>query len=165
MYIEEVLVRESWDGRDAFRSAITELARQGWLSKRQVRKDGIFSHTEIWLHAVAGKPVNGESVAGTSDATNTDQTKTDKPVPPTPKGEPDGFEQIWKAKWSRGTAQHVRVKSVKAYAAALKRGATQAEILAAVKSRAGIDKPDTVYAPHALDLAERGPLEGGRRNG
>lgn len=154
VYIEEVLVRESWDGRDAFRSAVAELARQGWLSKRQVRKDGVFSHTEIWLHAVAGKPVDGESVAGSavdgkSDATNTDQTKTDELIPPTPKGEPDGFAEIWKCVWRRGEGKaQPRKPALKAYIAALKRGDKHEDILAAIKARAGVDKPDTEFAPH-----------------
>jgi len=81
VYIEEVLVRESTDGRDAFRSAITELARAGWLSKKQVQEKGSFGHTEIWLHTVAGKPVDGLSVDGKSDATNTDLTNTDEIIP------------------------------------------------------------------------------------
>lgn len=88
VYIEEVLVRESWDGRDAFRAGIYELAVHGWLRKEQVRVDGVFSHTEIWLHnaPVDGKPVDGLSVDGKSDANNTDLSKTDSlSVSATPK--------------------------------------------------------------------------------
>lgn len=81
IYIEEVLVRESTDGRDAFRSAITELARAGWLSKKQVMEKGAFGHTEIWLHAVAGKSVDGLSVDVKSDTTKTDKTNTDEIIP------------------------------------------------------------------------------------
>ena len=146
-YVEEVLVRESADGRDAFRSAVAELANAGWLSKKQVRTGGVFSFTEIWLHTVAGKSVDGSSVDGKSDTTKTDETNTDKPTPPTPKGEPKGFEEVWKAKWSRGTAPNPRQPALKAYAAALKRGSSPADILAGVKARVGVDKEGTLYAP------------------
>jgi hypothetical protein len=64
-----------------------------------------------------------------------------------PKGEPDGFEEIWKAKWSRGTAPNPRQPALKAYAGALKRGSPLAEILAGVKARVGVEKEDTPYAP------------------
>jgi hypothetical protein len=149
VYIEEVLVRESWDGRDAFRSAVAELARQGWLSKRQVRKDGVFSHTEIWLHAVAGKPVNGESVAGSpvageSDATNTEINKTDKPIPPTPKGEPDGFKEFWEAYPNK-------VKKPKAMAIWRRLKANHADVMAGLrrwKASEQWTKEKGKYVPH-----------------
>lgn len=40
-----------------------------------------------------------------------------------------------------------RKPAARAYAAALKRGAKHEDILAAVKARVGVDKPDTIYAP------------------
>jgi hypothetical protein len=67
--------------------------------------------------------------------------------PPTPKGEPNGLEEIWKAKWSRGTAVHIRQRALKAYIATIKRGNKHEDLLAAVKACVGIDKPGTVYAP------------------
>ncbi|MDP3078659.1 helix-turn-helix domain-containing protein [Bradyrhizobium sp.] len=75
---------------------------------------------------------------------------TRKHTPPTPKGEPDGFEEIWKAKWSRGTAPNPRQPALKAYTAALKRGSSPADILAGVKARVGVEKEDTPYAPQLV---------------
>jgi hypothetical protein len=65
---------------------------------------------------------------------------------------------MWKAKWSRGTAPNPRQPALKAYAAALKRGSSPAEILAGVKARVGVAA--------ARDLAEPGALQGcDRRRG
>jgi hypothetical protein len=57
---------------------------------------------------------------------------------------------MWKAKWSRGTAPNPRQPALKAYAAALKRGSSPAEILAGVKARVGVEKEDTPYAPQLV---------------
>jgi hypothetical protein len=70
--------------------------------------------------------------------------------PPPPKGEPDGFEEVWKAKWSRGTAPNPRQLASKAYAAALKRGSSPGDILAGVKARVGVEKEGTPYAPQLV---------------
>ncbi len=81
-YIESVLIEESTDGKDSFRSAMRELIAFGWLTKQQTRKpDGTVGHTEWWLSAdgltVDGKPADGLPADGESASTNTDITKTD----------------------------------------------------------------------------------------
>jgi hypothetical protein len=81
VYVEEVLIKESLDGREAFRSGLKELTDAGWLSKVQVRDDrGNFSHTD-WHLSDGGSPVAGKPVAGQSPTTNTDRTKTDEDTP------------------------------------------------------------------------------------
>jgi hypothetical protein len=77
---------------------------------------------------------------------NTSVNNTEK-IPPAPKGEPDGFEEIWKARWSRGPQQHIRARALKAYLAALKRGHKHEDLLVAVKACAGVNKAGTEYAP------------------
>jgi hypothetical protein len=83
VYIEEVLVRESRDGRDSFRAAVAELIETGWLEKNQVQdiRTGKFSHTE-WVLAVAWKAVDGSSVDGESAANNNQRTNTQEEIPP-----------------------------------------------------------------------------------
>lgn len=72
-----------------------------------------------------------------------------EPLKEHPKGEPDGFAEIWKCVWRRGEGKtQPRKPALKAYIAALKRGDKHEEILAAIKARAGVDKPDTEFAPH-----------------
>ncbi|QCL83891.1 hypothetical protein CFBP5875_04565 [Agrobacterium pusense] len=106
-YVEEALIKESADGREAFRSGITELVRSGWLTKVQVRDEkGVFSHVD-WCLSEDGKPVDGLSAhgqpaAGQSPTNNTDGNNTDlnKTVTPkAPKGaEPvSGFDEFWEA--------------------------------------------------------------------
>jgi hypothetical protein len=136
-----------------------ELLASRWIEKCQPRDGGKFGGVTFLMRlTVDWKTGDGLTGDGTFTPSNTEYIKTDKPIPPIPKGEQNGFEEIWKAKWSRGIAQHVRVMAAKAYAAALKRGTSHAEVLAAMKSRAGIDKPDTVYAPdHRTALASLHP--------
>ncbi|MHC2315186.1 hypothetical protein ACVIHC_002232 [Bradyrhizobium diazoefficiens] len=94
---------------------------------------------------------NGQTKFGRKGQTITDDKPDEKQtIPLTPKGEPDGFEEVWKARWSRGTAPNPRQPALKAYAAALKRGSSQAEILAGVKARVGVEKEDTPYAPQLV---------------
>jgi hypothetical protein len=70
--------------------------------------------------------------------------------PLTPKGETDGFDEIWKACWSRGGKSQPKQPALKAYTAAIRRGAKHADILEGVRKRRGVDKPDTEYAPQLV---------------
>ncbi|MGG7581725.1 hypothetical protein [Rhizobium sp. Nf11,1] len=105
VYVEEALIKESADGREAFRSGIMELVRAGWLTKVQVRDEkGVFSHID-WCLSVDGKPVNGssvdgEAVAGKSPTNNTDDNNTELKktyTPKAPKGAASGFDEFWAA--------------------------------------------------------------------
>lgn len=148
-YVEEVLIKESTDGRDAFRAGLKELIQHGWLTKLQVRdKNNQFSHTE-WHLSVDGKAVDGFSGDGKSDTNNTYRSKTDK-IPPNPQGEETRFEEIWKARWGRADAPNPKKPALKSYLKAIKAGAAHEDILKAVKARHGVGKPDTEYAPQLV---------------
>lgn len=149
VFYEGALVEESAEGRDAVRAAMRELADAGWLTKHQPRENGgLLAHSVIRLHITADwKSGDGSTGDGKSAPIKTDNIKTKEVSPPTPKGEPDGFEEIWKARWGRGKASQPRQPAQRAFSAALKKGAKPADILAGVKARVGVDKPDTEYAP------------------
>lgn len=86
IYLEEALIKESADGREAYRSGIKELVDSGWLNKVQVRDDkGVLRHID-WHLSVDGTPVDGEAVvgqlaAGKSPHNNTDDNNTDIVIP------------------------------------------------------------------------------------
>lgn len=148
IFHEAALLQESSEGRDALRSAMKELLVRGWVQKRRPRDGGKFTGVMYRMMLTTDwKTVGGLTGDGKSTTNNTDNSNTDKPTPQPPKGEPDGFDEIWKACWKRGEATNPRQPALKAYLAALKRGAKHEDILAGVKARIGVDKPDTVYAP------------------
>jgi hypothetical protein len=113
-----------------------ELLATRWIEKCQPREGGKFGGVTFRMHlTVDWKTGDGLTGDGKSAPSNTDYIKTDKPILPTPKGEPDGFKEIWKARWSRGAiATHIKQRAMKAYSATLKRGVKHADILACVKS-------------------------------
>ncbi|MET4294752.1 hypothetical protein ABIB06_006585 [Bradyrhizobium sp. LB8.2] len=130
---------------------------EGWIKPRKRELKGkkwaANEYIACWPDGVNDVPSRGEprSPDGVKEVhPNSPSELSSKNNPPTPKGEPDGFEEIWKAKWSRGNAPNPRQPALKAYAAALKRGSLPADILAGVKARVGVDKEDTVYAPQLV---------------
>lgn len=107
VYIEDALVAESKDGRDAFRAAVKELIAGGWLEKRQVHDaGGRFSHTD-WVLTVDWKAVDGGTVAGESTPIKTDRIKTEK-SPPNPQG---GERDVSHSDWFKAVCEAYRKAS------------------------------------------------------
>jgi len=136
-------------GEGTLRSSLETLAEAG-LIERGHYSEGMYARTtwytltaagwELWLKQPKGSAEIAKGFGENSQTiTDTHSTTTNSTIPPTPKGEPDGFEEIWKVKWSRGTAPNPRQPALKAYAAALKRGSSPSDILAAVKARVGVE--------------------------
>ncbi|WP_398472854.1 hypothetical protein [Tardiphaga sp.] len=144
-------------GEGTLRSALQKLANAG-LIERGNYSEGMYARTtwytltetgwELWLKQPKGLANSAKGFGENSQTiTDTNITTTHSTLPPTPKGEPDKFDEIWKAVWKRGGGSQPRQPAARAYAAAIKSGARHEDILAAVKARIGVDKPDTVYAP------------------
>lgn len=95
VFYEVALVKESRDGRDAVPAGLDELEKAGWLSRIQSREKDSFSRAVFELHTVAGKSGDGKAANGKSAPRKADIIKTKSVIPPTPNGEPNGFEEFW----------------------------------------------------------------------
>jgi hypothetical protein len=136
-------------GEKQIRNAIEALVQAGFVIRGNF-SGGNVNRTYWYRLAERAEAfsLNGQTKFGRKGQTITDDKPDEKQtIPPTPRGEPDGFEEIWKVVWKRGGGSQPRQPAARAYAAAIKNGAKHEVILAAVKARIGVDKPDTVYAP------------------
>lgn len=154
----EWLEEFSYIGEGTLRSTVQKLVTAGLIETGNY-SEGMYARTtwytltdagwELWLKQPKGSANSAKGFGENSQTiTDTHSTTTNSTIPPTPKGEPDGFEEIWKAKWSRGEyATHIKHRAMKAYATALKRGHKPEDLLDAVRACAGVSKPGTEYAP------------------
>lgn len=90
------------------------------------------------------------NVSETASDTDTDTEKKERKIPPTPKGEPEGFSEFWSLypKVRAGDKQ----KSMKAYAAALRKDSA-AEILSGLKGYIASGEPSKEDGKYAKGCA------------
>lgn len=150
-----LIAEESGLGRRTVIEHVQKAADAGFLVIQSRERENGSSTTNLYQPVIPGgvqQPHPGGAAAAPGVVQqphphNIPSLTTQINTPQPPKGE-GRFEEIWKAKWSRGDAPQPRKTALKAYLAAIKAGADHDAVLAAVRSRVGVEKEGTQYAPH-----------------
>ena len=170
------LERRSNDGRTSLRAGIKELEETGWLTRKQEREGGRFTHTSFTLHRSpsTGNPTTENPTTEKPSTENDPYSNTEESKTETNNTEArEGFVREglhWLTVYPERSDAHHEGSSLKAYIAAREAGATEQQLLDAASNyrhwakKNGKGGTQYIYIPanflntHWKEWLERKPL-------
>lgn len=149
------LERRSNDGRTSLRAGIRELEESGWLTRKQEREGGKYTHTSFTLHRSpsTGNPSTEKPTTEKPSTENVPYSKKEDSKTETNNTEArealvrEGLH--WLTIYPERSEPHHRDASLKAYIAAREAGATEQHLLdAASNYRHWAKKQDKIGSPY-----------------
>lgn len=154
------LERRSNDGRTSLRAGIRELEEAGWLTRKQEREGGKYTHTSFTLHRSpsTGNPSTEKPTTEKPSTENVPYSK--KKESKTESNNTEAREALvrealhWLTIYPERSEPHHQAPSLKAYIAAREAGATEQQLLdAASNYRHWAKKQDKIGSPYIYIVA------------